>query len=428
MKRIIITNKQLNEVMDYQKTNVSFTGNTPTEMGANAKKEYDDALSSGLRSNAIAFTGKSPKNNETDATEATITIPSNTPDIAKAVQDGVTNYVNNGGDINKVNVVGNAEDITNGSTDESKRFSKRQIEEARLKKIRNEGFAITKKQLKEEWEEKPNDDANQWNDEFKMFMTGLRNREAIKFGDNSIAVQIFKGRTSENDPRYVTFTKGDNRLQDDHFYIQHSPCLKPSIIREIYSLVGWEPDENCEDYYPLNEDEVAWNQRKQMRMDNFWDTREVPGLNSISESYAYIDNTDDVTGGFDIDQFISDFREIEEKYYDLPEDYELQEFYNILLDDWTDLSDEERLTNKNFREYCNGIMADLLSEKYAEKGMNKIRENKIEINPKNKGKFNATKKKTGKSTEELTHSKNPLTRKRAMFAKMAKRNWEPLKS
>lgn len=51
----------------------------------------------------------------------------------------------------------------------------------------------------------------------------------------------------------------------------------------------------------------------------------------------------------------------------------------------------------------------------------------IEINPKNKGKFNATKKRTGKSTEELTHSKNPLTRKRAIFAKMAKRHWKPLK-
>jgi hypothetical protein len=51
----------------------------------------------------------------------------------------------------------------------------------------------------------------------------------------------------------------------------------------------------------------------------------------------------------------------------------------------------------------------------------------IEIDPKNKGKFNATKRATGKSTEELTHSKNPLTRKRANFAKMAKRGWKPLK-
>ena len=53
--------------------------------------------------------------------------------------------------------------------------------------------------------------------------------------------------------------------------------------------------------------------------------------------------------------------------------------------------------------------------------------NDIEIKPENKGKFNATKKATGKSTEELTHSKNPLTRKRAIFAQNAKK-WSHKKS
>lgn len=46
----------------------------------------------------------------------------------------------------------------------------------------------------------------------------------------------------------------------------------------------------------------------------------------------------------------------------------------------------------------------------------------IHINPANRGKFNALKKRTGKTTEELTHSKNPLTRKRAIFAQNA-RKW-----
>lgn len=46
----------------------------------------------------------------------------------------------------------------------------------------------------------------------------------------------------------------------------------------------------------------------------------------------------------------------------------------------------------------------------------------IHIKPENRGKFNATKKRTGKTTEELTHSKNPLTRKRAIFAQNA-RKW-----
>ena len=53
--------------------------------------------------------------------------------------------------------------------------------------------------------------------------------------------------------------------------------------------------------------------------------------------------------------------------------------------------------------------------------------NDIEIKPENKGKFNATKKATGKSTEELTHSKNPLTRKRAIFVQNAKK-WSHKKS
>lgn len=43
----------------------------------------------------------------------------------------------------------------------------------------------------------------------------------------------------------------------------------------------------------------------------------------------------------------------------------------------------------------------------------------IHINPENKGKFNATKAATGKSTEELTHSSNPVTKKRAVFAQNA---------
>lgn len=44
---------------------------------------------------------------------------------------------------------------------------------------------------------------------------------------------------------------------------------------------------------------------------------------------------------------------------------------------------------------------------------------KIYIKPENRGKFNALKRRTGKTTEELTHSKNPLTRKRAIFAQNA---------
>lgn len=47
---------------------------------------------------------------------------------------------------------------------------------------------------------------------------------------------------------------------------------------------------------------------------------------------------------------------------------------------------------------------------------------RIHIKPENRGKFTETKRRTGKTTEELTHSKNPITRKRAIFAQNA-RKW-----
>ena len=45
----------------------------------------------------------------------------------------------------------------------------------------------------------------------------------------------------------------------------------------------------------------------------------------------------------------------------------------------------------------------------------------IHIKKENRGKFTETKRRTGKTTEELTHNKNPLTRKRAIFAQNAKK-------
>ena len=58
---------------------------------------------------------------------------------------------------------------------------------------------------------------------------------------------------------------------------------------------------------------------------------------------------------------------------------------------------------------------------YCLKKINEKNNSGIRINPDNIGKFTKTKKETGKSTEELTHSKNPLTKKRAIFAQNAKK-------
>ena len=70
-------------------------------------------------------------------------------------------------------------------------------------------------------------------------------------------------------------------------------------------------------------------------------------------------------------------------------------------------------------EYLGDIIRESIDKLLSEDG--------IHIKPENKGKFTATMKRTGKPAEELKHSKNQLTRKRANFAMMAKRHWKPLK-
>lgn len=83
---------------------------------------------------------------------------------------------------------------------------------------------------------------------------------------------------------------------------------------------------------------------------------------------------------------------------------------DILLNDKTKEENKNKMSTNNFNYFGKD------SNEFASGG-------KIHINPKNKGKFNATKKRTGKTTEELTHSSNPLTRKRAIFAQNA-RKWK----
>jgi hypothetical protein len=84
-----------------------------------------------------------------------------------------------------------------------------------------------------------------------------------------------------------------------------------------------------------------------------------------------------------------------------------------------DKINENRVTITNGREtysLTENELREIVSE-----AIRNVNENSIKIKPENKGKFTATKKATGKSTEELTHSKNPLTKKRAIFAQNAKR-------
>ena len=141
--------KKLTEVMDSQKTNVNFTGSNAAEMGTNAQEKYNDALRAGLKQNSISLNGKSINNNATDKDEISISFDTNKGNIKDAVTNSVQNAVNNGIDINKLNVQGNAEDIMNG-TNESKTYTKKQVEKARIHEMKKSGKMFTKKQLTEE--------------------------------------------------------------------------------------------------------------------------------------------------------------------------------------------------------------------------------------------------------------------------------------
>ena len=81
-----------------------------------------------------------------------------------------------------------------------------------------------------------------------------------------------------------------------------------------------------------------------------------------------------------------------------------------------DATERSKMAKKFFGSYSDN------GRKYGDA----LNEEGIHIKEKNRGKFNATKERTGKSTEELTHSKNPLTRKRAVFAQNAK-SWNKKK-
>ena len=72
--------------------------------------------------------------------------------------------------------------------------------------------------------------------------------------------------------------------------------------------------------------------------------------------------------------------------------------------------------NNNAENITSTQMQNLLANYAAYGGPLFAEGGRIHIKPENRGKFTETKRRTGKTTEELTHSKNPLTRKRAIFA------------
>ena len=87
---------------------------------------------------------------------------------------------------------------------------------------------------------------------------------------------------------------------------------------------------------------------------------------------------------------------------------------------WGDMTGGYDVYRKGDRDYAAPTFSELMYTKPPFR-YDSGKDSGIHINPKNRGKFNALKKRTGKTTEQLTHSKNPLTRKRAIFAQNSKK-------
>lgn len=147
-RRFIFTKEQILEAIDdSSKTKIAFDGTNASEMGNNAQSEYNDALRAGLKPNAIQMDGKSTMNNATDKDEVKVSFDTKNGSLKDSVTNTVQNAVNNGLDINKLNVVGNAEDI---ATNESvKRYSKKQLKEMHVKKLIENCEVMTKKSIRE---------------------------------------------------------------------------------------------------------------------------------------------------------------------------------------------------------------------------------------------------------------------------------------
>lgn len=111
----------------------------------------------------------------------------------------------------------------------------------------------------------------------------------------------------------------------------------------------------------------------------------------------------------------------EEQFKKLKEAVEMDTRFGDFGYDAPPFSDDESMDHDD--------MLDFTKKKNQAVGHKSLEEGDsgIHIKEKNKGKFTATKKRTGKSTSELLDSPNKKTRARANFARMAKRHWKPLK-
>jgi hypothetical protein len=190
----------------------------------------------------------------------------------------------------------------------------------------------------------------------------------------------------------------------------------PSFI--VYSLIGEDSNYNAKDPFFVVEDGIrsveAYDVMRTLDEDGWKRMTSWDVVQFLDDSDAF-----DAFESFIYWNYPQEYRSMNTEAI---EDYTTEQFFQA---DWDELAKsllQQQVNEGRVLEMTEEELRTIVSEG-AKEAYTRIKEGKsgIHIDPENKGKFTATKERTGKSTEELTHSKNPLTRKRAIFAQNAKK-------
>lgn len=200
-------------------------------------------------------------------------------------------------------------------------------------------------------------------------------------------------------------------LNDENGLDEGLQGYSPSFI--VYSLIGEDSNYNAKDPFFVVESGIrsldAYDVERMLDEDGWKRMTSWDVVQFLDDSDAF-----DAFESFIYFNYPQEYRSMNTEAI---EDYTTEQFFQA---DWDELA--KSLLQQSVNEGHVFEMTEEELKNMIKYGTNKLLEKSgIHIDPENKGKFTATKKRTGKSTEELTHSKNPLTRKRAIFAQNAKK-------
>lgn len=243
-----------------------------------------------------------------------------------------------------------------------------------------------------------------------------RSRQKSSVGGGVGSYGSGKSGTRDVDPRSV-FSKSDNRWErigNGRYWLANDALIRSGSSEEEADTLarilaaqsaleaGWVDTVKGNNYagYMSNGKRMSF-----ASPDEFWDYH----IRNLDEKWPGWRNSDSVDSYYDIVNNTGLGLDTKEKHMEYNKTHRDAPAY-IYAPVWENENYLGRLRNV----YDNYISEYVPEREFAKGGS-------IHIKPENRGKFTETKKRTGKTTEELTHSKNPLTRKRAIFAQNAKK-------